>query len=126
MLRHNLFQLVDLLFNVDTRRFCVFVKQLHVVELGVERYHHFKHHATIFIEYVLLEAGATLMPGLVRMHDVVDDLPDLLLVLLQHFDLTFHQLSLAVHQRLGDHVNVLCLQKLLTHLVQKRMHFFIG
>jgi len=51
------------------------------------------------------------------MHDVVDDLANLLLVLLEHADLAFHQLRLAVHERLRDHVNVLSLQKLLSHLV---------
>ena len=65
------------------------------------------------------------MAGRVRLHDVVDDLSDLLLVLLQHFYLALHQLSLAVHKRLRDHVDVLSLEELLPHLVQKRVHFFI-
>lgn len=108
-----------------TSGFCVLIEQLHVVELSIERDHHFKHHSTIFIEDVLFKTGATLMASRVRMHDVVDDLSNLLLVLLQHFYLALHQLSLAVHERLRDHVYVLSLEELLSHLIQKCVHFFV-
>lgn len=58
-------------------------------------------------------------------HDVVDDLAHLLLILLKHAHLALHELRLAVHERLRNHVNVLRLHELLPHLVQERVHLLV-
>ena len=50
-------------------------------------------------------------------HDVVDDFAHLLLVLLQHLNLALHELRLAVHEGLRDHVDILSLHELLAHFV---------
>ena len=68
------------------------------------------------LEDVLLKRCATFVAGGLLIHDVVDDLTHLLLVLLQHLNLALHELGLAVHERLGDHVDVLRLHELLAHL----------
>ena len=59
-------------------------------------------------------------------HNIVDDFAHLLLIGLEHLHLAFHELGLAVHERLGDHVHVLCLHELLPHLIQEGVHFIVG
>lgn len=63
------------------------------------------------------------MARLTLVHDVVDYLSDLFLVLLQHLDLRLHQLGLSVHKRLRDHVDVLSLEELLPHFIEEGVHF---
>ena len=40
-------------------------------------------------------------------------------------NLTLHKLRLAVHKRLGDHIDILRLHELLSHLVEECVHFVI-
>ena len=66
------------------------------------------------------------MASLTLVHDIVNNLSHLLLVVFKHLNLALHELSLAVHQRLWNHVNILSLHELLAHLVQKGVHLTIG
>ena len=66
------------------------------------------------------------MARLVLVHYVVDHLAHLLLVGLEHLHLALHELGLAVHERLRDHIHILRLHELLPHLVQEGVHFIVG
>ena len=61
----------------------------------------------------------------ILIHYIVDHFSDLSLVFLKQLHLAFHELRLAVHEWLGDHVHILRLQKLLPHLLQKGVHFVV-
>ena len=66
------------------------------------------------------------MSGVALVHDVVNHLAHLILIFLKHTNLRFHELGLAVHEGLRDDVDVLCLHKLLPHLVEEVVHLLVG
>ena len=66
------------------------------------------------------------MARLVLVHNVVDDFAHLLLIRLKHLDLALHELSLAIHERLRDHIHILSLHELLSHFVQECIHLVVS
>ena len=52
---HDFLQLFDLGLNACAASLSVLVQQLHVIELLIQRYHHFQHHTPVFVEYVLFD-----------------------------------------------------------------------
>jgi len=94
---HDFLEFINLGLYSIAACLSVLVQELHVIELLVEWDHHLKHHAAILIENVLLDWCSTLVPCLLLIHDIVDDLAHLLLICLKHLNLALHELSLAVH-----------------------------
>ena len=95
---HDLFELVNFCLNVVAAILGILVEKLHIVKLLVQRHHHLEHHASVLIEYVLLDSSAAVVASLILIHDIVDDLSNLILICLQHLNLALHQLCLAVHE----------------------------
>ena len=66
------------------------------------------------------------MASALLVHDVVDDFAHLALVVLQHLHLALHQLRLAVHQRLRNHIHILSVHELLPHFVKEGVHLVVS
>ena len=122
----DLFELFDLCLYVSAAGLRVLIEELHIIELLIERHHHLEHHAPVLVEDVLFDRCAAVVARLVLVHYVVDHFAHLLLIGLKHLHLAFHELGLAVHERLGDHIHILCRHELLPHLVQEGVHFIVG
>ena len=123
---HDLLELLDFGLDACAARLRVLIQQFHIIELLVKRHHHFEHHAPVLIEHVLLDCRAAIMARLVLVHNVVDDFAHLLLIRLKHLDLALHELSLAIHERLRDHIHILSLHELLSHFVQECIHLVVS
>ena len=122
----DFFEFIDLCLDISAAGLRVLIKELHIIKLLIERHHHLEHHASVLIEDVLFDRCATVVASLVLVHYVVDHFAHLLLVGLEHLHLAFHELGLAVHERLWDHIYILCLHELLPHLVQEGVHFIVS
>ena len=121
----DLLELIDFVSNISGAGFGVFVEQLHLIELLIDRSHHFKHHSSVLVKHILLDSRRAFSSCGPLVGHVVDDVSDLLLVFLQNIDLPVHHLGLPIHQALRHCIGPLLGQEILSHFIDECGHLLL-
>jgi hypothetical protein len=103
----------------------IFVHQLHVVQLLGHWSDYVEEHHPVLSEDLLLQSSWVVRPCHPRVHRIVKDIAELSLIGLEHLHLLLHHPGLLVEQALRNSVGALCLDHLLTHLINEGIHLLV-